>query len=88
MTDKERLEHNSPLGLYGGREGAIWVDTGSDPAEIADTLLHETLHAIWRHYALDDNAEEERAVTLLAHGLTQVLRDNRDLLTFLEAHTR
>lgn len=45
--------------------------------ELVDTLIHEVLHAICNNYIHDiDRADEEEIVTMMAHGLTQVLRDN------------
>ncbi len=54
------------------------IEYGSQyPEEVlADTVLHEVLHAVWHNYLDEPQAEEEKAVTMLAHGLIQVIRDN------------
>jgi Zn-dependent peptidase ImmA (M78 family) len=53
--------------------------------ELADTLMHEILHGICHNYLPDvDRADEEEVVTMIAHGLTQVMRDNPIL--FKELH--
>ena len=48
----------------------------------ANTLLHESLHAMWDHFSLPAD-EEERCVTLLANGLTELIVRNPDLLKYL-----
>lgn len=50
---------------------------------IADTLLHEILHAIWWAYGIEDRDEEERTVATMATAWTQVYRDNPWLLKWL-----
>tara|TARA_R100001086_G_scaffold249777_1_gene190883 strand:- start:16209 stop:16538 length:330 start_codon:yes stop_codon:yes gene_type:complete len=46
-------------------------------SEVADSVIHEVLHAIVHSYIYDvDGADEEETVTMIAHGLTQVIRDN------------
>lgn len=53
--------------------------------EVADTLIHEILHAICHSYLPDvERADEEEVVTMIAHGLTQVLRDNPTLFPELK----
>lgn len=45
--------------------------------EIADTLIHEVLHAIFYNYIYDlEGMDEEAIVTMVAHGLSQVFKDN------------
>ena len=42
-----------------------------------NTVVHETLHAVWHSANLpDEGVDEEDVVTCLANGLQQVLRDN------------
>lgn len=61
---------------------APWV-RGS---QLADTLLHELLHAIWAHTALDfDDDDQERIVRSLSPWLLGALRDNPELVAFLLA---
>lgn len=50
--------------------GEFPVDT------VKDTVIHEVLHAIWHNYLDQGEVDEETAVTMMAHGLTQVARDN------------
>lgn len=47
-------------------------------------FTHELLHAIWHAQGLNEDGEhEERVVTLVATGLTQVYRDNPWLLEWI-----
>jgi len=51
----------------------------------ADTVIHEVLHAIWFSKGISgDKADEEDIVTPLATGLAQVIRDNPDLIKWLQ----
>lgn len=50
--------------------------------ELADTILHEAMHAVVKFRTLkcgeneDADDHEERVVTNMAHALTQIFRDN------------
>ena len=48
-----------------------------------DTLLHELCHAIHRTYGLTVGDTEERYCSTMGTALTQILRDNPKLLTWL-----
>jgi hypothetical protein len=53
-------------------------------SESADTLLHEVLHCLWRAFDLGLEDEEEHIVSVLATGLTTVMRDNPQLFPALQ----
>jgi hypothetical protein len=77
------------LGWHENYPNAIAVRTEEmSPADVADTLLHEILHACWWTGELPPKANEEKAVTVLAHGLLQVLRDNPAVVDFLVKSAR
>lgn len=59
------------------------ANEGMNDAHIVNTLIHESLHALWREYSLPPE-HEEHIVTCLANGLTQVLRDNPELITLFK----
>lgn len=61
---------------------AVKDEYSSPPYEV-DTWLHELLHAIWFTQNIKDGDGEERTVRQMATGLTQVFRDNPDLLRWL-----
>lgn len=65
-------------------KGVIRIDDPQPPLVVADTILHEILHAIWAERRLPNRTREERAVTALAQGLTTVFRDNPGLLTYID----
>ena len=52
---------------------------------LVDTILHELFHAFWQIGKLKDKKEEEeRVVSVMATIMTQVLRDNPNLITWLQ----
>ena len=63
----------------------IRIEENLKGSALVDTVLHEILHAIWKLGQLKDKREdEERAVAIMATYLTQVLRDNPMMLTWLK----
>jgi len=54
----------------------IKIAKHKEPTALADTVLHELLHACWTTMNLDGREEEERAVSALATALIAVMRDN------------
>ncbi len=63
-------------------EIAICLNSPSLP-KLVDTVMHEVLHAVWWHAALDRPNEEE-GVLHVARTLTMVFRDNPELLRWLQ----
>jgi hypothetical protein len=73
--------------------GSTWGDCGNllirlkreQPSEVfaLDTVLHEVGHAIAGAFALGDNSNEERAVSVFATGWTMVLRENPALANWI-----
>ena len=61
----------------------IHIADGQRGPQLADTILHELLHAIYATFSLKDDDEEERIVSALATGLVGVLRDNPDFARWL-----
>ncbi len=61
----------------------IRIANGYDNLRTANTVLHEVLHGAWSAARLADKESEEKAVTHLADVMTQVWRDNPDLVTYL-----
>lgn len=65
------------------------IDPSQASDQMADTVLHETLHAIVRMVGLNSGDEEwgydreENVVSRLAPALLDLLRRNPDLVTFL-----
>lgn len=64
----------------------IRVDTENYPAsQIAHTLLHEVMHAIFWVWPMETNDEEERVVQLASNGLFAVMRDNPGLFDWIRS---
>lgn len=51
----------------------------------AEVLMHEVIHAAYSNAALQKDDDEERLVEALGNQLTQVWRDNPDLVAFMSA---
>jgi hypothetical protein len=64
-------------------QSTIHVCTAFDPLRIANTLIHESMHAAWDSARLGAREAEENAVTHLADQLTQIWRDNPDFVNFV-----
>ena len=56
----------------------------SSPQQAADTLLHEVLHAVWHIAGMNHKDGEERLVATLATQLCAVVRQNPNLVSFLQ----
>lgn len=72
------------LGCCTNSEAEILIKDGQIPVEEADTLIHETLHALF--YLLDfelSMKKEEAIVRPLATGILQVFLDNPGFLKYL-----
>lgn len=69
--------HSSP------QNPRIKIARHEEPTALADTVIHELLHACWTTMNLDSNENEERAVSALATALIAVLRDNQKFARWL-----
>ena len=76
LKDSDMYRDRNLLGLCHKDHSLIKYSDQHPESVVADTVLHEVLHAIWHNYLSEDSAEEEKAVTMLTHGLIQVIRDN------------
>jgi hypothetical protein len=83
-----RSEAEAAYGRHSSLVCEIEVRTDTKPHETVDTLLHEVLHAAWSVAGLNSKDGEERVVTALAHQLTQIWRDNPDLVAYLSEALR
>lgn len=82
-------EHDDDREHYFGKFYAskmmIRYDASMKGTLAIDTLLHELMHAVFWVYHMEDDDDEERTVSTMATGLTQVLKDNPDVVTFINA---
>ena len=70
------------------QRGIIYYCTHLDSIVVADTLVHEILHAIWHEYNLQDSDNEERTVHSIGNALIQVWYDNPELIKYITKLTR
>jgi hypothetical protein len=61
----------------------IRVRADLPPSVMAECLLHEVIHAAYEMAALERNDDEERVVTGLTNQLSQIWRDNPELVAYL-----
>lgn len=62
----------------------VYLSPGQARDSMADSLLHEVLHAIWAASGLHDGRyNEEQCVRGITTWLLLVLRDNPELVTYL-----
>jgi len=86
-ADAEMMTTDS-YGQCDKQRGIIYICTHLDPIVVADTFLHEIMHAIWHEYNLQDSDQEERIVHTLSTGLVQEMHDNQQLLTWFRKQTK
>jgi len=81
MEDAEAMAH----GIYGHfspTELIIRINKSLQPVKFIDTLNHELLHACYFVGELEDDDDEEKTVSVIAHIWTQIERDNPKLIKF------
>ena len=85
-VEVEYVSLNGELfGDYSFINNLIRVDKTLRGGPLVDTMIHEMLHAIWRLGQLKDVKEtEERAVSVTASYLAQIIRDNPELIAWLQ----
>jgi len=71
-------------GRMNPRHTQILIDDSNAESQIRDTVLHETLHAIWSDAPhILDSETEEQVVRALTPGLLSVMRENPKLVAYL-----
>lgn len=78
----DRLREDGDIDGY-----TIHIGKGQKGARLADTVLHEINHAIYRVWGLSDTDDEERTVTAMSTGLICVMRDNPGFAKWLSRQT-
>lgn len=74
-------EEDRYFGMFHGAEETISIILNQpSKTRVADTVMHEILHAIW--YTANPNGEEEEMVSCIATALIQVFKDTPELLTW------
>ena len=67
------------LGAQKTQPGEMFLATGQDPEEEANTMLHEVIHAVLKNAAHGGFEGEERVVTAITAGLCQSMQDDPQL---------
>jgi len=84
--DKDACVSAGVLGYCLEDVEVILIDPLSSPGALRDTLLHESLHAIWGQTTLNkkySDEEEEEALLALSPRILSLIRDNPKLVSFL-----
>lgn len=61
----------------------IRIDQSHRRCKVADTLIHEILHAIFWVWGIEDGDKEERLVNTLSTAICTVWRDNPDVIAWI-----
>lgn len=87
----ERIEHEDEVasGLTDGEMQRIGVTTTMHPQEEANTVIHESLHAlghyVWRGVLPPE--VQEQAITLMAPALRLLIVNNPHLVAYLRSRS-
>ena len=89
----ERMNHavsmsDQVFGDWTPIEQKIRIDLALSRHKVVDTMIHELLHAIHWAYVIKNEDEEERIVSVTSTALTQVFRDNPDLMKWIQYNLR
>lgn len=78
-------ERHDAMGMFHYERPLIELaDHGSDGLELVNTVIHEILHGIIHEYEIEmDGRIEERLVRCLSEGLTDVCKENPNLLEWV-----
>ena len=52
---------------------------------LAETLLHELMHAVWHVWGLSKTEGQEEVVRAMALGMATVMRDNPQLMPWIQS---
>lgn len=80
--DRRALTHIEARGVCDTAALTIDIDGDLAPSAVAETILHESLHACFVFLDVDSEVEE-RVTRALAPALLAVLRDNPEMTDYL-----
>ena len=69
-------------------EKVIRVDSFLDPRSVAETLLHEIIHAVYSVFQMGREDDEERITQITSNGLATAMRDNPDVFAWIAEKLR
>ena len=92
VTPTLALDNMDDIGQYLPHKNLIEIQISQHPLDEVNTVLHELLHVLvsdmgdtHKGGALSDIEDEERFVFSLSNALTQVFRDNKWLLAYMQS---
>lgn len=74
------------MGETAMQQGLIRIDLQFDDRQVAATLLHEILHAMFNCWQMAKEDDEERIVTTIESGLSTIWRDNPEVFAWIGQH--
>lgn len=83
IADMPESQTDQFNGLYSGNRYLIEVNMALQSHFLVEVLLHEINHAIYYVYNVSDSDDEERIVSIMSAGLTQVMRDNPQIFEYM-----
>lgn len=83
LEPEDSDEFGETMGTF-HRDDGIELHPIQSPSEMATTLVHEIIHAIWATYRLPKVVHEEQACLRLEGPLLAFLRDNRGVVKALQ----
>lgn len=78
-----KILDDSLYGMYDSDAKCIFINEKCDRVDTALNLIHEVFHLIYHKYDINDKDEEERIVTRLATGFSEVLSRNKGFRDFI-----
>lgn len=82
-VENHHLQVAGLLGRYLGDEPRIVVRDDMSPQMVAQTTLHEVIHAVIGIYLEGHTDLSEHVIAMIAQGLFQVLQDNEALTQYI-----
>lgn len=80
---------SSAWGYYeAGKHQIVLFDSMCDTQKVVEVVIHETAHAIYDLYKMQDGDQEERVVATMSIGWVQVYRDNPWLTKWIGKHVK
>lgn len=73
--------NHTAFGIYDDKTSTISVLDGCSKSATQDTIVHEIIHAILQAYELDS----EKIVRVLTPGILSIIRENPDLVKYLQS---
>jgi hypothetical protein len=90
-VDRQVMAIVDGSGQWGGDSLEIWMSDAPHPVRVKETLLHESLHALWHLVGLNEPYPQEEKdspgediINRLAPALLSLLRDNPELVEWLQ----